>query len=577
MSTLLDQASLVLIPSGYKEDIVYSQKPTDGSGDLTFTRASDGTRVNSAGYVENVPWNLVQNSEDFSAIWNAQNSTITTNSIVAPNGTTTADSLIGANSSAAMGVYVAETTSVVKTFSCYVKKGSKRWAVLLGYNGVSNCWFDLDNGVVGTRGSNYSTSSITSVGNGWFRIDAVMTTAIGGNANIGIYASDNDNSIVCTGDGTTVLSYIWGAQVNQGTLKPYFPTTDRQNVPRLTYEGGCPSLLLEPQRTNDVFPSEDFSGYSGSGATISTNQAVSPDGTQNADLMYPATSGNFAGKYKNVAATTTGVVSCFVKQAGKRYAIVGTDNNATYTCIFDLQTSTVVYEATNYTGSIEALSNGWYRISAVYTSSTAAAYPFIGVADNSSGGVVVDGTNGIYIWGFQYERNVSYLTSYIPTTSAAVTRVADAAYKTGISSLIGQTEGTLYVEIERKQYDAQAFWVNISDNSYNNWIFVGWDGFNSRNYIRVGNTVYADGGIGNMPVGRYKIAISYKSGDSAAYVNGVQAWADSDTWTLSGLNTLNIGGAQPVAGGMLSSGSLNQAVLFKTRLTNAELASLTTL
>jgi hypothetical protein len=48
MSNLLEQASLVLIPSGYKEDVVYSQIPLDGAGDLSFSRASNGTRVNSA-------------------------------------------------------------------------------------------------------------------------------------------------------------------------------------------------------------------------------------------------------------------------------------------------------------------------------------------------------------------------------------------------------------------------------------------------------------------------------------------------------------------------------------------------
>ena len=74
---LLGQASLVLIPSGYKEDVVYSQIPTDGSGDLSFTRASNGTRINSAGLVEVVAWNLLTYSEEFSnAVWNKLNSTI---------------------------------------------------------------------------------------------------------------------------------------------------------------------------------------------------------------------------------------------------------------------------------------------------------------------------------------------------------------------------------------------------------------------------------------------------------------------------------------------------------------------
>ena len=47
-----------MIPSGYKEDKLYSVKPRNGDGDFTFTRASTGTRVNADGYIEEVPWNL---------------------------------------------------------------------------------------------------------------------------------------------------------------------------------------------------------------------------------------------------------------------------------------------------------------------------------------------------------------------------------------------------------------------------------------------------------------------------------------------------------------------------------------
>ena len=74
MSTLLEQASLVLIPSGYKEDTVYSVIPSNGSGDMSFTRASDGTRINSDGLVEVCPWNLLTYSEQpTNAAWIKQN------------------------------------------------------------------------------------------------------------------------------------------------------------------------------------------------------------------------------------------------------------------------------------------------------------------------------------------------------------------------------------------------------------------------------------------------------------------------------------------------------------------------
>jgi type 1 fimbria pilin len=94
MSTY-DDASLIYYPSGYKEDKIYSLKPTDGSGDLTFTRASSATRVNSDGLIESPRTNLVLYSEEFdNAYWTKTNVTITANATTAPDGNLTADKLV---------------------------------------------------------------------------------------------------------------------------------------------------------------------------------------------------------------------------------------------------------------------------------------------------------------------------------------------------------------------------------------------------------------------------------------------------------------------------------------------------
>ena len=430
MSNLLSQASLVMIPSGYKEDVVYSQIPTNGNGDLSFTRASNGTRVNSAGLVEVVPWNLVENSENFSAVWTAQNSTITTNSIVAPNGTTTADSLIASNGvNFYSGVYVPESTSVVKTISCYVKKGSKRWVFLLGYSGNSNCWFDLDNGVVGTRGANYSASSITSVGNGWYRIDAVMNSATGANTNIGLYGADADNSNTCTGDGTTVTAYIWGYQANIGsTAKPYFPTTDRLNVPRLTYQnggGGCPSLLLEKQSTNLVTYSEQFDNADWlRNVSVTANATTSPDGTQNADKILENASSTQQWAYQSFAMSGAQTATIYAKKGERNYIALATAGlDFSY---FNLDTGVVVSTALGATASITSVGNGWYRCS-VNASTPTSTYFIVAISDNGTRFQYAgDTSKGIYVWGAQNEAS-SYPTSYIPTTSSSATRVADVA------------------------------------------------------------------------------------------------------------------------------------------------------
>ena len=54
MSQFYDQASLVMVPSGYKAGKVYSQKPLSTDGELTFSRASTATRINASGLIESV-------------------------------------------------------------------------------------------------------------------------------------------------------------------------------------------------------------------------------------------------------------------------------------------------------------------------------------------------------------------------------------------------------------------------------------------------------------------------------------------------------------------------------------------
>ena len=204
-------------------------------------------------------------------------------------------------------------------------------------------------------------------------------------------------------------------------------------------------LLLEPSRTNNMSHSEDFSVYTSAAASRTANAGTSPTGENNATLVYPSSSGSNRGLYKLTATSTTATLSCFVKRSGKNFAILGSDNNSTYYCVFDLENENVAYEATNYTGKIEKYPNGWYRISSTYVSSTAQNYPFIGVADNSSGTVTVDGTNGILIFGMQYEYN-SYQTYYIPKEGSSVTRIAETSELNSVPNVPTSYPFVMYVE-----------------------------------------------------------------------------------------------------------------------------------
>ncbi len=129
-----DDASLVMIPSGYKDQKVYSVKPLDGSGDLTFSRASSATRVASNGYIEKVRTNIVLQSQNFTTTWNQNASpTITANTTVAPDGTTTADTI--AATASFSGVYqspVNVSNGVEYSWSVYIKNISSASNIFLG-------------------------------------------------------------------------------------------------------------------------------------------------------------------------------------------------------------------------------------------------------------------------------------------------------------------------------------------------------------------------------------------------------------------------------------------------------------
>ncbi len=231
---------------------VYSVVPSDGSGDLSFTRASNGTRINSAGLVEVCPWNLASYSEAFdNAAWTKANTTITANNTTAPNGTTTADKFApnGTLTASYFSISQAITlgaTSQAHTAIVYAKAGGL--GQMLFYLGSQiGIYFNLTNGQFisyynGVQTiTNYSSEA---VGDGWYK----YTISVSGSSGIIYHEVYGAKSGAFIGNYTTADDcFVWGAQLNIGsTAKPYFPTTDRLNVPRLTYQnggGGCPSLL----------------------------------------------------------------------------------------------------------------------------------------------------------------------------------------------------------------------------------------------------------------------------------------------------------------------------------------------
>jgi len=169
--------------------------------------------------------NRITFSEDLSNNWTTANTTVTTNQITSPDGTLTADLLQGTSTSSCIiepsGLSL--TTGVTYTYSVFVKKGNNRW-IRLGHiqSSVTGCWFDLDNGVVGTVNSESAT--IEEFGNNWYRITntfVATSTTTNNSAFIGICNDDGSTNAGVIGQNV----YIWGAMVEQQAFATsYIPT-----------------------------------------------------------------------------------------------------------------------------------------------------------------------------------------------------------------------------------------------------------------------------------------------------------------------------------------------------------------
>jgi len=262
--------------------------------------------------------------------------------------------------------------------------------------------------------------------------------------------------LVFTGPKKSLRSRIGNQQVEftRGSTATYTDEsgiirTAAQDEARFDYDsdGNSLGLLIEESRTNLTLHSEDFTNAAwshGAETLHSANQAVAPDGTTTADLIYPNSTGfarTISQNYGNANGTYT--VSVFAKAGGRNFIYVyNAQGNAK--AWFNLSTGAKGSADAGITGyDIIDYGNGWYRCW-VSTNSTTARYFFLGPADgDNSTEVTASGTNGIYVWGAQFEAG-AFPTSYIPTSGSTVTRSADVASMTGtnFSSWYNQDQGT---------------------------------------------------------------------------------------------------------------------------------------
>jgi hypothetical protein len=373
------------------------------------------------------------------------------------------------------------------------------------------------------------------------------------------------------------------------------------NVPRLDYPlggavNGCASLLVEPSAANNCFQSEGLSTspwIAGSVTVTGTTQTNSPDGTQNAfDITIANTGFSTLRQFIACANNTTYTVSCFYKNkalvAGQTFEMRYTNenlapNNLNAIATIDLAAGTATYQlagtsGTGFsgtaTGRVENYGNGWYRVSMTFTVGSAGANvsgifrPIVGVSVSRN----------FYAWGAQMEVG-SVPTSYIPTTTQAITRGDEVIRKTNVASLIGQTEGVLYLEfIPPSGYPGRIF--AIDDGTLNNRIAI-----NRATSTRLEVVVRSSGSVVNGTIGSSaatafnpdapnKVAYAYKSGDFALAINGSVVASGTTTFAFTG--TLNNLGTSESLLGAIFIDRIRAVAIYPNRLTNAQLATLTT-
>jgi len=411
---------------------------------------------------------------------------------------------------------------------------------------------------------------------------------------------------IATTSAGAVLGSSGDFNVTRGTTATRFNSAGliesvASGVPRLDYftsggTAGCPALLVEPQAQNIMAQSETLSvsgNWARNAVLVSGGAIASPDGLASGTLI--VASGSAEHNINRNAATTvaSGAVvttSCFFKAHGTNnfaQLLVGgfTFSPTPPYANFSLSGNGAVTTGVYSSAFIENYGNGWYRCGFSVTAAASGTPSYLicpiiasGTARNAS--FVGDGVNGVYAWGAQVETG-SVATSYIPTTTAAVTRNADVISLSGaVSGCIGQTEGTIYAEVDVRNLTAGArvpiYLLNALGSPTDS---VRFEFSNSNGWqatVRANNAnAFTVSGPTSQPQGIYKVAFGYKSGNSALYINGGEAATNSSSFIFNAVLAI-VAMHGITAGANVFNDRIRAAALYTTRLTDSELAALTT-
>ena len=370
---------------------------------------------------------------------------------------------------------------------------------------------------------------------------------------------DGDFTFTRTGEAT---------RVNQAGLIE----TVASNVPRLDYsDGSCPSLLLEPQRTNNILNSESLSNASwikfnsglGAAPITTDNYAFSPSGEMNASRLQISLGGG-----------TTSSDRVFIRQSL-------TNQTDYYFSVYLKSANGSEQKLVWHFGSDDFLitvTDEWQRFE-LSRNGAATTWVGLGLRGNLVSALGIDDSVDILVYGFQAEQG-GYATSCIPTSGSISTRSKDACNGSVNAALFNDDEGVLFVETKGfVDIPATSTYIQLSKN--------GESGFTNSLVIQHRNNgwlnISANSSAStdlhfNINIDfnqNHKIAVLYKLNGYKLFIDGVaQSLFGTPTQTVfSGLNDLSFN----LRGSNGWNAKIKDLRYYNTALTEAELTELTTL
>jgi hypothetical protein len=383
------------------------------SPQVTFSRTSNATLFDSAGNLVYAPHNLLTFSEQFdNSAWTKVRSSITANATTAPDGTTTADKLV-IDTTAATNHSAGENQSVISdtpyTLSVYAKAGEIT-QINLRFNAqfpAGSTFFDLSAGTKTNSGA-IVDSTITPVGNGWYRCSITQTANASGTAQSQVFLAVAGSITIATANGTDGV-FLWGAQLNVGALQPYYSTTVKNQT-----------------GYSQAF---DNAAWTKTRSSISVTKVVAPDGSLTGQSLVEDTTASSTHDLvvsSAFVAGTPATLSIYAKSNGRnlRVFLPTAAFTVSVSVVFDLAAGTTSVATGTPIATIQNVGNGWYRCGLTATPTTTASGSItFRMLDGSTASYTGDGTSGIFIWGAQLSDSAS-LDPYVYNPVAAPSNVA---------------------------------------------------------------------------------------------------------------------------------------------------------